>query len=69
MEYLSKFGYSKEQAYVILGCAPVEGRIGGVVDIPNACVSPYIPTAIFDFDIRPNAQGPTKKVGAGSLAS
>jgi hypothetical protein len=32
-------------------------------------VSLYIPTAIFDFDIRPNAQGPTKKVGAGSLAS
>jgi formamidase len=57
MEYLSKFGYSKEQAYVILGCAPVEGRIGGVVDIPNACVSMAIPTDMFEFDIHPNAAG------------
>ena len=53
IEYLSKFGYSKEQAYVILGCAPVEGRIGGVVDIPNACVSVAIPTDMFEFDIHP----------------
>ena len=62
IEYLSKFGYSKEQAYVILGCAPVEGRIGGVVDIPNACVSIAIPTDMFEFDINPNAAGPTKHV-------
>jgi formamidase len=62
MEYLSKFGYSKEQAYVILGCAPVEGRIGGVVDIPNACVSMAIPTDMFEFDINPNASGPTRQV-------
>ncbi|MGH6802137.1 MAG: acetamidase/formamidase family protein, partial [Methyloceanibacter sp.] len=62
IEYLSKFGYSKEQAYVILGCAPVEGRIGGVVDIPNACVSVAIPTDMFEFDIHPNSAGPTKQV-------
>ena len=62
IEYLSKFGYSKEQAYVILGCAPVEGRIGGVVDIPNACVSVAIPTDMFEFDINPNAAGPRKEV-------
>jgi formamidase len=62
IEYLSKFGYSKEQAYVILGCAPVEGRIGGVVDIPNACVSMAIPTDMFEFDINPNAAGPQKQV-------
>jgi formamidase len=62
IEYLSKFGYSKEQAYVILGCAPVEGRIAGVVDIPNACVSIAIPTGMFEFDINPNASGPTKQV-------
>lgn len=68
INYLKKFGYSGEQAYAILGTAPVEGRVSGVVDIPNACVSLYIPIAIFDFDIRPNAQGPTKKVKGGDLA-
>jgi formamidase len=62
IEYLSKFGYSKEQAYVILSCAPVEGRVGGVVDIPNACVSVAIPTDMFEFDINPNAAGPRKEV-------
>ncbi|MDA8393274.1 MAG: acetamidase/formamidase family protein [Actinomycetota bacterium] len=56
--YLSKFGFSPEQVYLILGAAPVEGRISGVVDIPNACCSLYIPTAIFDFDIRPSTAGP-----------
>ena len=56
--YLEKFGYSGEQAYLLLGSAPIEGRISGVVDIPNACASLYLPTAIFDFDIRPSASGP-----------
>ncbi len=68
INYLQKFGYSGEQVYTILSTAPVEGRVSGVVDIPNACVSLYIPTAIFDFDIRPNAAGPTKKVTGGDLA-
>ncbi|MGH6953081.1 MAG: formamidase [Alphaproteobacteria bacterium] len=62
INYLKNFGYSGEQAYVILSCAPVEGRIGGVVDIPNACASVAIPTAMFDFDIRPNAGGPKRHV-------
>jgi formamidase len=58
IEYLKKFGYTGEQAYLLLGSAPIEGRISGVVDIPNACCSLYLPTAIFDFDIRPSAAGP-----------
>ena len=66
IEYLKKFGYSGEQAYVILGTAPVEGRISGIVDIPNACCTLAIPTAIFDFDIRPTAAGPSRAVAAGS---
>ena len=32
--------------------------ISGVVDIPNACCSLYLPTAIFDFDVRPSQDGP-----------
>jgi formamidase len=60
IEYLKKFGYSGEQAYLLLGSAPIEGRVSGVVDVPNACCSLYLPTAIFDFDIRPTAEGPRK---------
>ncbi|MEV0407345.1 formamidase [Actinoallomurus sp. NPDC050550] len=58
IEYLKRWGYSGEQAYLILGSAPVEGRISGIVDIPNACCTLYLPTAIFDFDIRPTGDGP-----------
>ncbi|APR38826.1 formamidase [Paraburkholderia sp. SOS3] len=69
IEYLKKFGYTGEQAYIILGTAPVEGRISGIVDIPNACCTLAIPTAIFDFDIRPDAKGPGKKVNAAKVAT
>ncbi|MFC4053571.1 formamidase [Actinomadura syzygii] len=60
IEYLKTFGYSGEQAYLLLGAAPIEGRVSGVVDIPNACCSLYLPTEIFDFDIRPTADGPRR---------
>ncbi|MDB5291788.1 MAG: acetamidase [Phycisphaerales bacterium] len=58
IEYMKKFGFTGEQAYAILGTAPVEGRISGIVDIPNACATLYLPTEIFDFDITPGANGP-----------
>lgn len=67
VEYLKKWGFTGEQAYLLLGSAPIEGRISGVVDIPNACCSLYVPTAIFDFDVRPNAEGP-KKADRGQCA-
>lgn len=60
IDYLTKFGYSPEQAFLLLGAAPIEGRFSGVVDIPNACGTVYLPTEIFDFDIRPSAAGPTR---------
>jgi formamidase len=60
IEYLKKFGYTGEQAYAILGTAPVEGHISGIVDIPNACATVFLPTEIFKFDILPNASGPKK---------
>jgi formamidase len=59
IEYLKKWGYSGEQAYLLLGSAPIEGRISGIVDIPNAICTLYLPTEIFDYDIRPTAKGPT----------
>ena len=55
IEYLKKFGFTGAQAYAILGTAPVEGRISGIVDIPNACATLAIPTEIFGFDIRPSS--------------
>jgi len=60
IEYLKKFGYSGAQGYSLLGSAPVQGHISGVVDIPNACATLWLPTDIFEFDINPSAAGPTR---------
>jgi len=65
IEYLKKFGYSGAQAYSILGTAPVQGHISGVVDVPNACATLWLPTEIFDFDIMPSSAGPIKHIKGG----
>ena len=62
IEYLKKFGYSGAQAYAILGTAPCQGHISGVVDIPNACATLWLPTEIFEFDVMPGKEGPKKMV-------
>lgn len=67
MEYLQKFGYSHEQAYMIMAVAPVEARVLAVPNIPNANVSVGLPTKIFSFDILPSAQGP-QEADRGSAA-
>ena len=54
IEYLTKFGYTKAQAYAILGTAPVQGHISGVVDIPNACATLWLPTG--DLRLRHHAE-------------
>src|SRR6201999_3538532 len=59
IEYLKTFGYTAAQAYAILGTAPVQGHVSGVVDIPNACATLWLPTGIFDFDINPGPAGPS----------
>ncbi|GAB2227409.1 hypothetical protein Droror1_Dr00009229 [Drosera rotundifolia] len=61
IDYLSKFGYSKEQVYLLLSCCPCEGRLASIVDSPNAVATLSIPIAIFDQDIRPK----TGKVPVG----
>jgi formamidase len=53
IEYLKNFGYTGEQAYLLLSCCPCEGRISGIVDVPNACCTLAIPTSIFDKNILP----------------
>ena len=65
IEYMKKFGYTGAQALSILGTAPVEGHISGVVDIPNACATLWLPSEIFSFDINPNAEGPKIMVPPG----
>ena len=60
IEYMTKFGYSKRQGLSILGTAPVQGHISGVVDVPNSCATLWLPTEIFEFDINPTAAGPVK---------
>jgi formamidase len=65
IEYMKKFGYSGAQAYSILGTAPVQGHISGVVDIPNSCATLWLPTEIFAFDINPNAAGPQQFIPSG----
>ena len=44
----------------------MEGHISGVVDVPNACATLWLPTEIFDFDINPTAAGPTQQVTPGT---
>jgi formamidase len=61
IEYLKQFGYTGEQAYIILSTAPVEGRINGITDIPNCCTTVSVPTEIFNFELVPSHHGPTKK--------
>jgi formamidase len=55
IRYLKRFGYTEEQVYCILAAAPIEGRIGSIVDIPNACCTLSLPTDIFSFDVKPEA--------------
>jgi len=62
INYLSKFGYSREQIYLLLSCCPCEGRISGIVDVPNAVCTLAVPVAIFDQDVRPKSRVPTAGV-------
>ena len=69
IKYLTHFGYTEEQVYCLLAAAPVEGRIGSIVDIPNACCTLSLPTDIFPFDISPEAAAQiNQKIDRGQLA-
>ncbi|KAJ5555236.1 hypothetical protein N7535_007676 [Penicillium sp. DV-2018c] len=63
IEYLKRYGYSDYQIYLLLSCAPVQGHIAGIVDVPNACTTLSLPMDIFDFDIRPEAEVVKKDMG------
>ncbi|OJK03241.1 hypothetical protein ASPACDRAFT_114143 [Aspergillus aculeatus ATCC 16872] len=66
IEYLRRYGYNDYQIYLLLSCAPVQGHIAGLVDIPNACTTLGVPMDIFDFDIRP--EGDVVQLDMGSCA-
>ncbi|KAI9037278.1 acetamidase/formamidase family protein [Aspergillus affinis] len=69
IEYLRRYGYSDYQIYLLLSCAPVQGHIAGLVDIPNACTTLGVPMDIFDFDIRPEAEVVKRDMGSCAFAS
>jgi formamidase len=69
IEYLKRFGYSGEQIYLLLSCAPVQGHVAGIVDIPNACTTMSVPMDIFDFDISPGAPIPRLDMGSCAYTS
>ncbi|KAL7268201.1 hypothetical protein RUND412_009189 [Rhizina undulata] len=66
IDYLKRYGYSGEQIYLLLSCAPIQGHIAGIVDIPNACTTIGLPMDIFDFDISPHI--PARKLDMGTCA-
>jgi len=77
IKYLAQFGYTEYQIYLLLSCCPCEGRISGIVDVPNAVATLAIPLAIFNRDVRPQqgevlqalASGVTvKKIGRSHAA-
>ncbi|KAE8837694.1 hypothetical protein PTNB73_04297 [Pyrenophora teres f. teres] len=68
VEYLRRFGYNDYQIYLLLSCAPIQGHIAGIVDIPNACTTIGLPMDIFDFDIAPHVVPEKKQLGACAFA-
>lgn len=52
--YLERYGYSGEQAYMLLAAAPVQGRLSCLLEHPNVCTTLALPKPIFDFPIEPN---------------
>lgn len=62
-------GYDDYQIYLLLSCAPIQGHIAGIVDIPNACTTIGLPMDIFDFDIRPETKAEKRDLGACAYAS
>ncbi|KAI1959846.1 hypothetical protein LOZ58_004211 [Ophidiomyces ophidiicola] len=69
IEYLRRYGYSDYQVYLLLSCAPVQGHIAGLVDIPNACTTLGLPMDIFDFDIRPETLAKKEDMGSCAFTS
>ncbi|KAF2746939.1 formamidase FmdS [Sporormia fimetaria CBS 119925] len=68
-EWLRRFGYNDYQIYLLLSCAPIQGHIAGIVDIPNACTTLGLPIDIFDFDVSVEAKVEKRDLGSCAFAS
>lgn len=55
IDYLVAWGWTREQAYIILSCAPVETKVVATANKPNFVVSLGLPLDAFKFDISPRA--------------
>ncbi|MGT2491611.1 acetamidase/formamidase family protein [Cupriavidus basilensis] len=68
IEYMTRFGYSRAQAYADpghgAGAGAYQRRRVDVTQLPGATL--WLPTQIFDFDIRPEANGPTVHIKGGA---
>jgi formamidase len=53
IDYLVKFGFTREQAYILMSVAPVETKVVATANRPNFVVSLGLPLDIFHFDISP----------------
>lgn len=62
-------GYNDYQIYLLLSCAPVQGHVAGIVDIPNACTTMGLPIDIFDFDISPHVEAVKRDMGSCAFTS
>src|SRR6201996_3429791 len=69
IEYFRRFGYSDYQIYLLLSCAPIQGHIAGIVDIPNSCTTIGVPMDIFDFDVSPKGAVEKRELGSCAFAS
>lgn len=69
IEYLRRYGYNDYQIYLLLSCAPVQGHVAGIVDIPNSCTTMGLPMDIFDFDISPHVPAEKRDMGTCAFAS
>lgn len=53
IEFLKTRGFTGEQAFMLLGSAPVQVTVAGIVDVPNSCCTIALPREIFKGDIMP----------------
>lgn len=53
IRHFERYGFTGEQAYVLLSAAPVEGHVSCLLEHPNVCCTVAVPKGIFEFDMRP----------------
>jgi formamidase len=56
IRHLQRYGFTGEQAYVLLAAAPVNGHISCMLEHPNVCCTVAVPHGIFEFEIGPRAE-------------